>query len=186
MNYPISARAALSHAIDHIERLQNGKGWEEPVVVARLPHADLAVRLALRSAIARRRLTCFVSESFSPDQAALQMLCAQAKVSLQDLTQRNLGRSDFNRLTFAAAKISTSSIHFTSPSTFYQAAGELLDLEISQGLHTVVCERRTDSNLDAWREAFEFVSRMTGAEIHLVTGRLPAAGRFIPGFLQRV
>ena len=184
MNYPISARAALSHAIDHIERLQNGKGWADPAVVARLPHAYLAVRVALRSAIARQRLTCFVSESFSPDQAALHMLCLQAHVTLRDLNRRKLGRTEFTRLNIAATKISASSIHFTSPTLFYQAAGELLDLQRAQGLHTVVCERRTDRNLDAWREDLEFVSRMTGAEIHLIAGRLPVAGRFISGLRQ--
>jgi hypothetical protein len=185
MTHPVPGKNALWQAVDHIERLQNGRAHAEPLSVARLPHADLAVRMALRSAVARGRLTCIVSETFSPDKAALHMLCAQSCVTLEEMSQRKLEQSDFNRLTCAAAKISLSAIHFASCSDISQTASELLDLARVQDLQTVVCEKRTDADLDDWRVELEFVSKMTGAEIHLLTGRLPAAGRFISGFGQR-
>lgn len=185
MNYPIPAKAALHQAINHIERWQNRRASMESLSTPVRPHAELALRLALRSAVARGQMTCFVSETFSPDKAALHMLCAQAGVALDDLMRRDLEQPEFNRLTLAAAKISASSVQFASPSSTSEVAGDLLDLNRAQGLQAVVCERRTDTDLDSWRTELEFVSRMTGAEIHLVSGRLPAAGRFIPGFGQR-
>ena len=185
MNYPVPAKTALHQAINHIERWQNRRASMESLSTPVRPHAELALRLALRSAVARGRLTCFVSETVSPDKAALHMLCAQAGVQLHDMMRRELEQFEFNRLTMAAAKISASSVQFASPSDTSEVSGDLLDLDRSQGLDTVVCERRTNTDLDSWRDELEFVSRMTGAEIHLVTGRLPAAGRFIPGFGQR-
>ena len=185
MNCFISAKTALDQAITHIERFQNRRRCLEPSSPAIPPHAQLALRLALQSAVARGRLTCFVSETFSPDNAALCMLCVQATVRLHDMIQRELKQPEFNRLAMAAAKISASSVQFASPSGTGQVAGDLLELDRAQGLDAVVCERQTDTDLDAWRTELEFVSRITGAEIHLVTARRHAAGRFIPGLRRR-
>lgn len=185
MNCPVPAKTALHQAINLLERWQNRRGSMEPLATSIRPHVELALRLALRSAVTRGRLTCFVSETFSPDRAALHMLCAQAGIQLDDMMRRDLEQPEFNRLASAAAKISASSVQFASPSSTSEVAGDLLDLNRAQGLQAVVCERRTDTDLDSWRDELEFVSRMTGAEIHLVSGRLPAAGRFIPGFGQR-
>lgn len=185
MPQAIPVKAALLRAIDHIERLQNGRGHADPLFVTPLPHVDLALRIALRAAADRGQMTCVVSETLSPDGAALHLLSTRAHVSLEDLHHREIKQPELTRLVAAGARISSSPIHFALFTRSDEVADALLDLNRAHALHTVVCEKRTDTDLDGWRSDLEFVSRMTGAEVHLVAGRLPAAGRFIPGFGQR-
>lgn len=185
MNSPVPAKTALHQAINELERWQNRLDCLPAMTEGTQPHAALALRIALQSAVERGRRTCLVSETFSPAQAALRMMCLLARVPIEETRRRKLEQPEFTRLTWATARISASSVMFVSAGTPNQAAGHLVALDKSQGLDTVVCERKSDADLEDWQENLALVSKVSGVQVHLINGELPAAGRFIHPFGQR-
>ena len=186
MHHLVSTKTALQQAINHMERLYRGRNPAGTLSLAGFPHAELAFRTALSSAVVRQRPTCVLSETFPPDQAAFYMLCAQGRVSVADVAARRLEQADFTRLNGAAAKISSAPLYFATfePFDIEQIAWELLPLTKAHDLQVLVCEKRTDEDLESWRSELNFLARMSGLDVHLLAGRLAAVNRLTPDFGQ--
>lgn len=187
MAHLVQTKTALQQAVRHMERVYQGRVATEGLPIEQIPHADFAIRVACASAIAHQRPTCVLSETFPPDQIALHMLCIQGRTALKEVASRRLEQSDFARLSWAAAKIASAPLHFVA-SAFVeidQLAWDLLELTKTHPVEVLVCERRSAKNLERWRAELEFLSKMSGVEVHLVAGEVPVADRFTPDFGQR-
>lgn len=187
MAHLVQTKTALHQAVSHLERLYHGRVALEWLPIEQVPHADLALRIACDSAITHRRSTCVLCETMSPDQVALHMLCIQGRTVLKEVAFRRLEQSDFTRLSWAAAKIASAPLHFVASASVEidQLAWDLLELTETHTVEVLVCERRSTENLERWRAELEFLSKMSGVEVHLVAGEVPVADRFTPDLGQR-
>ena len=185
MNSLVSAKTALNHAINHLERLQNRLNSPDLMMEAAPSHATLALQVVLQSAIARGRQTCLVSESFSPNQAALRMMCLQAHVPMEATWQRKLETPEFTRLTWAAGRISAASVVFLSSLSPNEAVGHLVELDKARGLDEVVCERKTNADQADWERNLALFSKVAGITIYMIDRDPPGTEGSIPRFGQR-
>lgn len=187
MAHLVQTKTALHQAVSHLERLYHGRVATVWVPIEQVPHVDLALRVACASALAHRRPTVVLSETFSPDQVALHMLCIQGRTALKEVASRRLEQSDFTRLSWAAAKIASAPLHFVASASVEidQLAWDLLELTKTHTVDVLVCERRSTEDLERWRAELEFLSKMSGVEVHLVAGEVPVADEFTPGLGQR-
>ena len=182
----ISIKTALHKAIDHLERIYEGKADLEDFSMQGFPHAELSLRIALATAVQQKRPTCLLTESFSPDQAALHMICFHARIALADVADHRLDQIEFARLTATAAQISASPLNVAmcAPFDIEGIAWEILPIIRVGHQQVIVCERLTAKNLDVWRRELDFLSKAGGMEIHLLTGQIASASRFIPNLEQ--
>lgn len=187
MDHLVSTKTALHQAINHIERLSEGRNSPTSYSLTGFPHAVLALRLGLSAAVGRKQPTCFLSETFTPDRAALHMLCLKARVSFAEIALPEIEEADVTRLSYAAAKISAAPLHFATyaPFDIEEIARDLFPMASGHGLQVVVCEKRTAEHLDDWRSELEFLSKISSVEVHLLAGQIPEAPRFAPGFGQK-
>lgn len=187
MAHLVQTKTALHQAVSHLERLYYGRVTTEWLPIEQIPHADLALRIACDSAITHRRPTCVLCETMSPDQVALHMLCIQGRTALKEVASRRLEQSDFTRLSWAAAKIASAPLHFVASASVEidQLAWDLLELTKTHTVDVLVCERRSTEDLERWRAELEFLSMMSGTEVHLVAGYVPVPDRFTPDLGQR-
>jgi hypothetical protein len=188
MHKLMATKTALHKAIDHIDGLLHGKERVDDFSIQGIPHAELSFRIALASAVGRQRPTCVLSESFSPDQVALHLLCFQARIALADVAAQRLDEVGIARLNHAAARISASPLHLAmcAPFDIEEIAWELLSLIHAGNVQVVVCERRTAENLDGWRAELEFLSKTGSAEVHLLAGQISVTSRFTANLEQMV
>ena len=173
MTREATTKAVLHQAINLMERLYHrGTGDGSLSADSDLPHVNLALRLALSAAVGQRLLTCFLSQTFSPTQAALRMLCLHSRVPLEKVVSHQLENPDFLRLTAAAGRISSSPLLFATydPLGIEQTTQNLL--RQNSGLIVLVCEKHSLEDLDSWKSELGFFARMTGASVHLLAGRL--------------
>lgn len=186
MYHLVSAKTALQRAIDHMERLYQGRNAGGVVSLAEFPHAELAFRTALSMAVGHQRRTCVLSETFPPDQAALHMLCAKGRIPITKVAARQLEEADFTRLTGAAAKISAAPLYFSTAEPFdiEQIAWDILPLMKAHDFQVLVCEKRTDDDLESWQAELDFLARMHGLDVRLLTGRPAPVSRLTPDFGQ--
>lgn len=182
MEAELTKTMVLKEAVALFERLYYGRDDGQTLASGRLPHADLAFRIALKSAISQQRGTCFLSDHFSPSEAAFHMMCLEGRTSMDAVRSRKLEQMDFNRLTHATCKLASSPIQFAhhDPRRPDAAIEILWRLNQAEQVELVVSETRTDDGLDAWRSELQAFSRLAGASVHLVAARLPSAEPFIP------
>lgn len=187
MEAELTKTKVLKQAVALFERLYYGRDHGQTLASGRLPHADLAFRIALKSAISQQRGTCFLSDHFSPSEAAFHMMCLEGRTSMDAVRSQKLEQMDFNRLTHAICKLASSPIHFArhDPRRTDETIETLWHLNQAEQVEVVVSETRRDDGLDAWRSKLEAFSRLAGASVHLVAARLPAAGPFIPAFRRK-
>ncbi|MCX6917579.1 MAG: hypothetical protein NT167_31860 [Verrucomicrobia bacterium] len=181
MRYEVSTKAALQRAINHMEQVYYGRTATDVPSLKGIAHADVAIRIALLAAVGQHRSTCVLSESFSPAQVLLHMLCIQGGVRLEDVADRRLKDADFTRLSCAAAKLSAAPLHLAACGEvcgIEQTAWDLLAMTNTHKLEVLVCEKRSMEGTDDWRSELEFLSRMSGIRVHLLAGRYPAQGGF--------
>lgn len=188
MQYEVSTKGALQRAINHMEQVYHGRTATDVPSLEGIPHADVAIRIALLAAVGQHRSTCILSESFSPAQLLLHMLCIQGRVRLEDVAERRLEDTDFTRLSYAAAKISAAPLHLAAGGEvcgMEQTAWDLLAMTNTHKLEVLVCEKRSVEGADDWRSELEFVSRMSGVRVHLLAGRHPVQDGFNREWRQR-
>lgn len=188
MQFEVTCKAALHLAIDALEQLYYGRAGAGSHSCACPPHVNMALALVLSSALCRRTSTCFLSQTLTPTQAALRLLCLHSNVALADVASHQLQEAEFVRLTGAAGRIASSPLVFAvgESADIEQTVQHLLELARAQNFKVLVCENSTDADLASWRTAVGFFARMTGINVHLVAGRSPVACRFNLDFGQTV
>lgn len=187
MPHWVETKTALLQAIRGLDHFYFGRSATEPLSSARLLHVELGIRIARASLIVHQQSTCVLSETLSPDQVALWMLLIQGRVSPEDVIARRLLQPDFNRLTWAAAKLASAPLHLFAlpPIGIDELSWELLEFTRAHQVQVLVCERRSMEGLASWRDELEFLSHKAGMHVHLLAGEAPAAARFTPGLGQR-
>ena len=183
-----ATKAALYKAVEHIERLHEGKAEAAEFSIQGFPHAELFFRTVLVSAVRQKRPTCVLSESFPPDQIALHLMCFQARISPADVATRKLNDIGIAQFTHAAARISGSPLHLAgcADGDIEGIAWELFPLINAGEVQVVVCEKHTAEHLDAWQAELEFLSKSGGVEVHLLAGRTLSPYRLHPNQGQRL
>ena len=172
----LSPKSALYAAINGLERLYlKGVGASERVLDCPA-HAYLGLRIALSCAVANQWPTAFVSETLSPDRAALHLLSLLARLPLEAVVSHQTKEADFTRLTEAAGRLASSPLFLLSDdaSEFETTTKAILGLTRTAKLKAVVNERSRSASSADWCGRLATLCSARGVRIYVVAGAVTA------------
>jgi replicative DNA helicase len=170
MQLELSPKSALYAAINGLERLYlKGLGASERVLECPA-HAYLGLRIALSCAVAKQWPTAFVSETISPDQAALHLLSLLARTPLDAVASHQTKEADFTRLIEAAGRLASSPLFLLSDdaSQFETTTKAILGLTRSAKLKAVINERSRIASSADWCGRQATLCGVRGVRIYVV------------------
>ncbi len=179
MQLELSPKSALYGAINGLERLYSKGAGASQIPLAHPAHVNLALRIAQACAVVNQWATAFVSETFSPDQAALHLIALQAGVSLKRIAYHQTKESDFTRLVEAAGRLSSAPLFLLrdDSSQFRMTTETLTELTRTGKIKAVINERSRIESSISWRERLVALSCVSDLRIYVLAGTSTAKAK---------